>query len=390
MQVQDDIGARRRVADRRRGQRDRRGRHRRRSARRYAPLRAPDDAQTLRRFAGRPARLACRAAAAIAACAARRGTGSISRARLRDGHAQRRRGDAACSGSGRATRPRPMLLLIDVSGSMKARTDAHLALAHALVHAAPRVEVFTFGTRLTRADPRAAAQEPRAGACPRSSLVADWDGGTRIGDALQAFLAVPRFAGYARGATRHRAVRRARARRPDHDDTRRAAPRGARLAASTGSRRSPSIPQYRPETEALRAIRPLLDLAGRRRAPRRASAARSLPSERRKQHDGTGRRTSSHLATGRSAVAAGTDAAAHLRTVRADPARLSDRGIPRRFAGPRASRSRLRAGELGTGTRAGRGAVRGRVRAPGQAGRIAIVAYADMLAEDIRPAARRV
>ena len=28
----------------------------------------------------------------------------------------------------------------------------------------------------------------------------DWDGGTRIGDALQAFLAVPRFAGFARGA----------------------------------------------------------------------------------------------------------------------------------------------------------------------------------------------
>jgi len=30
--------------------------------------------------------------------------------------------------------------------------------------------------------------------------VSDWDGGTRIGDALQAFLAVPRFGGYARGA----------------------------------------------------------------------------------------------------------------------------------------------------------------------------------------------
>ncbi len=33
-----------------------------------------------------------------------------------------------------------------------------------------------------------------------SGLVADWDGGTRIGEALQAFLAVPRFAGFARGA----------------------------------------------------------------------------------------------------------------------------------------------------------------------------------------------
>ena len=33
-----------------------------------------------------------------------------------------------------------------------------------------------------------------------SDLVSDWDGGTRIGDALRAFLAVPRFAGFARGA----------------------------------------------------------------------------------------------------------------------------------------------------------------------------------------------
>ena len=33
-----------------------------------------------------------------------------------------------------------------------------------------------------------------------ANLVSDWDGGTRIGDALQAFLAVPRFGGYARGA----------------------------------------------------------------------------------------------------------------------------------------------------------------------------------------------
>ena len=33
-----------------------------------------------------------------------------------------------------------------------------------------------------------------------AEIVSDFDGGTRIGDALQAFLAVPRFAGYARGA----------------------------------------------------------------------------------------------------------------------------------------------------------------------------------------------
>ena len=43
-----------------------------------------------------------------------------------------------------------MLVLIDVSGSMKERTDENLALSHALTQAAPLVETFTFGTRLTR------------------------------------------------------------------------------------------------------------------------------------------------------------------------------------------------------------------------------------------------
>lgn len=100
----------------------------------------------------------------------------------------------------RVTRPRPILLLIDVSGSMKQRSDANLALAHAIMQAAPRAEVFTFGTRLTRVT-RALRRRRRGQALAEASgLVADWDGGTRIGDALQAFLAVPRFASYARGA----------------------------------------------------------------------------------------------------------------------------------------------------------------------------------------------
>jgi len=50
----------------------------------------------------------------------------------------------------RRPRARKMLLLIDVSGSMKARSEDNLRLAHALVQAAPNVEVFSFGTRLTR------------------------------------------------------------------------------------------------------------------------------------------------------------------------------------------------------------------------------------------------
>ena len=69
----------------------------------------------------------------------------------------------------RRMRPRKALLLIDVSGSMKARTEDNLRLAHALVQASPRVEVFTFGTRLTRVTRPDAAQATRAGARRRGS-----------------------------------------------------------------------------------------------------------------------------------------------------------------------------------------------------------------------------
>lgn len=100
----------------------------------------------------------------------------------------------------RKPRQRRVLLLIDVSGSMKAGTDGALRLAHALVHAGEEVEVFTIGTRLTRVT-RALARRNRDQALALASgLVADWDGGTRLGEALQVFLSVPRFAGFARGA----------------------------------------------------------------------------------------------------------------------------------------------------------------------------------------------
>jgi uncharacterized protein len=100
----------------------------------------------------------------------------------------------------RRTRPRKILLLIDVSGSMKARTEENMRLAHALSQAAPNVEIFTFGTRLTRVTRALHLKRREQALAAAAHLVSDWDGGTRIGDALQAFLAVPRFGGYARGA----------------------------------------------------------------------------------------------------------------------------------------------------------------------------------------------
>jgi uncharacterized protein with von Willebrand factor type A (vWA) domain len=68
------------------------------------------------------------------------------------------------------------------------------------VQAAEQVEVFTLGTRLTRVT-RALKHRSRDQALALASgLVADWDGGTRLGEALQVFLSVPRFAGFSRGA----------------------------------------------------------------------------------------------------------------------------------------------------------------------------------------------
>lgn len=222
-------------------------------------LRVPDDAEILRRFGSAlpdamPRRRGYRHRAA------RRGKGIDLARSLRA--AMRNEGEVMnLKRLRRTTRPRPVLLLIDVSGSMKQRSDAHLALAHEIVHAMPRVEVFTFGTRLTRLTRAMRLRNREQALAEASGLVADWDGGTRIGDALEAFLAVPRFAGYARGAnvivlsdglergeptTMIRAVHRlaARAFRIDWFTP---------LAVD---------PAYRPETEALHAIRPLLASLG--------------------------------------------------------------------------------------------------------------------------------
>lgn len=100
----------------------------------------------------------------------------------------------------RKTRQRKIVLLVDVSGSMKERTDSAMRFAHSLAHAADRFEAFTLGTRLTRVTPALSPSSAEQALTRVSRIVADFDGGTRIGDALLAFLNVPRFAGFARGA----------------------------------------------------------------------------------------------------------------------------------------------------------------------------------------------
>jgi len=165
------------------------------SARRFAP---GNEGETLRRFArALPARVPRRRGYRWRS--ARGGPGTDARRMFRD--AMRHAGEfVRLRRRRRRLRQRRIVVLIDVSGSMKERTQAHLAFAHALVRAAGSVEVFTMGTRLTRITRPLRLRNRVQALGTASLLVADWDGGTRIGDALNAFLDVPRFAALARGA----------------------------------------------------------------------------------------------------------------------------------------------------------------------------------------------
>jgi uncharacterized protein len=84
----------------------------------------------------------------------------------------------------RKTKLRPLILILDVSGSMAAYSRHLLQFAHTARHAAGRVEVFCFGSRLTRITRELTHQRVDAALADAARAVADWDGGTRIGRSL--------------------------------------------------------------------------------------------------------------------------------------------------------------------------------------------------------------
>jgi uncharacterized protein with von Willebrand factor type A (vWA) domain len=101
----------------------------------------------------------------------------------------------------RRTRPRRVVLVVDVSGSMGPYADALLRLAHVWVRSAPRTtEVFTVGTRLTRVTPALRGRDAEAALREAGEQVPDWSGGTRLGEVLKAFLDRWGARGTARGA----------------------------------------------------------------------------------------------------------------------------------------------------------------------------------------------
>ncbi len=101
----------------------------------------------------------------------------------------------------RRERPRRVVLLVDVSGSMSPYADALLRFAHASSRAVDRpTEVFTVGTRLTRVTRELAHRDPGTALAAVAAAVPDWSGGTRLGELLKEYLDRWGQRGMARGA----------------------------------------------------------------------------------------------------------------------------------------------------------------------------------------------
>jgi uncharacterized protein len=99
-----------------------------------------------------------------------------------------------------AERPRRLVLLCDVSGSMEAYARGLVRFLHAAVVGRGRVEAFALGTRLTRITRDLSSRDPDAALAAAARRVVDWSGGTRLGDGLRQFNDEWGVRGMARGA----------------------------------------------------------------------------------------------------------------------------------------------------------------------------------------------
>src|SRR6185369_8309605 len=116
----------------------------------------------------------------------------------------------------RGSTSRRVVMLVDVSASMRPYADAILRLAHLVVSTgstsagsstgagsstrAGRTEVFTLGTRLTRVTLPLRTSDPERALVRAGEQVPDWSGGTRLGETMKAFLDRWGARGMARGA----------------------------------------------------------------------------------------------------------------------------------------------------------------------------------------------
>lgn len=100
----------------------------------------------------------------------------------------------------RRLKPRPLVLLLDVSGSMADYSRSLVQFAYSARRGSvSRVEVFCFGTRLTRVTRELTHRRPDAALDRAARAVVDWEGGTRIGESVDAFVRDWGRRGVARG-----------------------------------------------------------------------------------------------------------------------------------------------------------------------------------------------
>ncbi len=99
----------------------------------------------------------------------------------------------------RKVKLRPLILILDVSGSMADYSRSLLQFAHSARRASGRVEVFCFGTRLTRITRPLGRRRPDQALEEAGRAVLDWEGGTRIGASLDEFVRIWGRRGLARG-----------------------------------------------------------------------------------------------------------------------------------------------------------------------------------------------
>jgi uncharacterized protein with von Willebrand factor type A (vWA) domain len=98
-------------------------------------------------------------------------------------------------------RPRRLVVLCDISGSMAPYSRACIQMLHAAASTGgPRAEVFTFATRLTRLTRALAVADPDTALARAGAAAPDWNGGTRIGASLKTFVDDHGRRGVARGA----------------------------------------------------------------------------------------------------------------------------------------------------------------------------------------------
>ena len=100
----------------------------------------------------------------------------------------------------RRLKTRPLVLILDVSGSMADYSRNLLQFAYSTRRAATKVEVFCFGTRLTRITRALERRRPDDALDQAAKSVFDWEGGTRIGHAIDTFVRQWGRRGMSRGA----------------------------------------------------------------------------------------------------------------------------------------------------------------------------------------------